>query len=142
MTTLAKDKARAYEAQEVASMNDLPMIGSDIIYEGAAVGDNASGLSRPLVAGDEFQGFADRKCDNASGAASAKKVHIRQRGAVVLTVAGGAGSADDVGRTVYATDDDAFTFSSSTGSAIGKVKRWISSTSYVVYFEAASLRSI
>lgn len=141
MTTLAANKARAYEAQEEPSINDLPVVATDIIYEGAAVGDNGSGISRPLVAGDVFQGFADRKCDNSAGAASAKNVRVRQRGAVVLAVTGVSSAADEH-ETVYATDDDTFTLTASGGSSIGKVKRWITSTSCVVYFEGASLRSI
>lgn len=140
MTTLAANKQRAYEAQEEPSINDLPAVNADIIYEGAAVGDS-SGYARPLVGGDAFQGFADRKCDNSAGAAGAKNVRLRQRGAVVLTVTG-ASAVTDEGSTVYATDDDTFTLTASGGSSIGKVKRWISGTSCVVYFEAASLRSI
>ena len=140
MTTLAINKQRAYEAQEEPSINDLPAVATDIIYEGAACGDS-SGYIRPLVAADAFQGFADRKCDNSLGAAGGKNVRLRQRGAVVLTVTG-ASAVTDEGSTVYATDDDTFTLTASGGSSIGKVKRWISGTSCVVYFEAASLRSI
>ncbi len=44
MTTLAVDKPRAFQLGE---MNDIPMIGDDIIYEGAAVGVvDATGLAR------------------------------------------------------------------------------------------------
>jgi hypothetical protein len=141
MTTLATNEPRAFEAEEIQSLNDLPMVASDIIYEGAAVGDNGSGISRPLVAGDVFQGFADRKCDNSAGAASAKNVHVRQKGDIVLSVVGVSSAADEH-EVVYATDDNTFTLTSSGGSSIGKVKRWISSTKCVVHFEGASLRSI
>lgn len=141
MSTLAANEPRAYESEENPSLNDLPMVGTDIIFEGAAVGDNASGLSRPLVGGDVFQGFADRKCDNSAGAASAKAVHLRQKGDVVLSVTGVSSAADEH-ETVYATDDNTFTLSPTGGSSIGKVKRWISGTKCVVHFEGASLRSI
>ena len=40
------------------SLNHLPVIASDIIYEGAAVGDNGAGYVRPLSGGDAFRGFA------------------------------------------------------------------------------------
>ncbi|NCS83375.1 MAG: cytoplasmic protein, partial [Cyanobacteria bacterium] len=55
MTTLAKDQSRDFQQGEI---NDTPVIATDIIYEGAAVGDNGSGYARPLVAGDPFLGFA------------------------------------------------------------------------------------
>lgn len=138
MTTLAANKSRAYE---IGDYDDLPMIAADIIYEGAAVGDNGAGLARPLVAADPFLGFADRQADNAAGAASAVRVRVKKRGSIELTVVGAA-SADDVGATVYASDDDTFTLTSTSNTAIGKVARWVSSTTCVVYFEAVQVRSI
>lgn len=138
MTTLAVDKARAYELGDI---QELPMIASDIIYEGAAVGDNGSGLARPLVAQDPFLGFAESRADNSGGGASGKTVRVRTKGYVVLSVANVA-SADDVGTTVYASDDDTFTNSSTSTTPIGKVARWISGTTCVVYFEALPQRSL
>ena len=141
MTTLAVDKPRVYPVRRYEITNELPVIASDIIYEGAAVGDNASGLARPLVAADPFLGFAQRQCDNSAGAASAKAVIVRSRGCVVLAVTG-ASSAADVSETVYAADDDTFTLTAGSNTAIGKVSRWISGTSCEVEFEALPFRSL
>jgi len=138
MTTLAADKARNFELGDI---QELPMIASDIIYEGSAVGDNASGLARPLVALDPFLGFAERTADNSAGAASAKTVRVRTRGQVQLTVVG-ASSAADVSETVYASDDDTFTLTSTSNTAIGKVSRWVSGTTCIVAFEALPFRSL
>lgn len=138
MTTLAADKARNFELGDI---QELPMIASDIIYEGAAVGDNASGLARPLVAADSFLGFAERTTDNSAGAASAQKVRVRTRGQVQLTVVG-ASSAADVSETVYAADDDTFTLTAGSNTAIGKVSRWVSGTTCIVAFEALPFRSL
>jgi hypothetical protein len=141
MATRASDIARPFELTGTPDLNDLPVIASDIIYEGSAVGDNGAGLSRPLVAADPFLGFAERQCDNSAGAASAKSVRVRQRGYVQASVTGVA-SADDVGTTVYMSDDDTFTNVSTGNSAIGKVHRWISGTTCIVYFEAVTQRSL
>ena len=138
MTTLAANKPRAYE---LSDYNELPMVAADIIYEGAAVGDNGSGIARPLVAADPFLGFAMRKADNSAGAESAINVMVKQRGEIQLAVTGVA-SADDLGATVYASDDDTFTLTSTSNTAIGKVARWVSSTTCVVYFEAVQYRSL
>lgn len=138
MTTLAIDTPRTYELGEV---NNIPVIASDIIYEGAAVGDNASGYARPLVAGDPFLGFAKEKVDNSAGAAGAKTVKIAERGKIELTVTGVTG-VNDVGDTVYASDDATFTKSSTSNSAIGKIVRHVSSTKCIVAFEGVQLRSI
>lgn len=138
MTTLAVDKPRAFELGDI---QELPMIASDIIYEGAAVGDNASGLARPLVAGDPFLGFAERTVDNSAGAASAKAVRVRMQGQVQLAVTGAASTAD-VSETVYAADDDTFTLTAGSNTAIGKVARWVSGTQCVVAFQALYARSL
>lgn len=138
MATLAADKARNFE---LGDLQDLPMIASDIIYEGAAVGDNGSGLARPLVAADPFLGFAERTADNSTGAASAVRVRVRTRGQVQLAVTGAA-SAADVSETVYASDDDTFTLTAGSNTAIGKVSRWVSGTTCIVAFEALPFRSL
>lgn len=141
MATLAADKVRPFELTGTPDLNDLPVIAADIIYEGAAVGDNGSGLARPLVAQDPFMGFAERQCDNSAGAASAKNVRVRSRGFVSLPVTGAASAADQ-GEAVYASDDDTFTLTSTSNTAIGKVHRWVSGTTCIVYFESVALRSI
>ncbi len=43
MTTLASDVQRPFE---LGTINEVPVIAGDIIYEGAAVGDNGSGYAR------------------------------------------------------------------------------------------------
>jgi len=51
MTTLSADKPRDYQ---LGDREEYPVIAADIIYEGAAVGENGSGYARPLQAGDPF----------------------------------------------------------------------------------------
>lgn len=131
MTTLAVNKPRAYE---LGDENHLPIIANDIVYEGAAVGDNASGYARPLVAGDPFFGFAIEKCDNAGGSAGDKYVKVRRKGYVELAVSGAA--ITDVGKPVYASDDDTFTYTAGSNTLIGFVKRFVSSGRVVVEFKA------
>lgn len=132
MTTLATDAIRSFE---IPDRNDLPVIAADIIYEGAAVGDNGSGYARPLVAGDPFRGFALEKADNAAGAAGDINVHLITRGRVQLAV--GSVAITDVGKPVYASDDNAFTLTSSTNSYVGRVVRFISTGVCIVEFDAA-----
>jgi hypothetical protein len=90
MTTLAANKMRAYEGAPVRiEENPLPVIASDIIYEGAAVGVvDGTGHGRPLVAGDRFAGFANQKADNAAGAAAAISVDLKTMGYIQLPVTG------------------------------------------------------
>lgn len=138
MTTLAANKPREFILGE---LQDLPVVASDIIYEGAAVGENGAGYFRPLVAADPFAGFAQSNADNSAGAAGAINVRVKPRGRIVLSVVGVTAVTDE-GTTVYASDDDTFTLTVGTNTPIGKVVRYISGTSVEVYFEAASFRSI
>lgn len=133
MTTLAADKIRDYSLGEI---EEYPVIAADIIYGGAAVGENGSGYARPLAAGDPFLGFADRQVDNSTGAAGAKNVKVKTRGRITLPISSIAITANDR-PVVYASDDDTFTLTASTNSPIGVVSRWISTGWAVVEFDAA-----
>jgi len=144
MATLAADKPRQYEnTGGHPDYNEVPAIATDIIYNGAAVGESSStGTGRPLVAADAFMGFCIEKCDNSAGAAGDLLIKVLTRGVAWLTVTG-ADNIDDFGDTVYATDDDTFTMTSSGASAIGKLKRYDSASGKaLVAFEAAVSRSI
>lgn len=134
MTTLAADLARAFE---LGTINECPMIATDIIYEGAAVGDLA-GYARPLVGGDPFIGFAQSKCDNSAGLIGAKRVILRTSGLVQLSVSGAV--ITDVGQPVYATDDNVFVFLPTGGSFIGFVKRFVSSGVVIVEFNVTAFK--
>ena len=132
MTTLAANAPRNYDLGDIGEM---PMIASEIIYEGAAVGEvDATGHARPLVAGDKFVGFAETKFDNSAGAAAAINVRYKRRGATQLTVTGAV--ITDVGQPVFAADDNAFSFVPTAGSFVGFVSRYVSAGVAVVSFDA------
>jgi len=144
MATLTVESPRIYEAGHDEYINELPVIAADIIFDGAAVGElNDTGTYQPLGTGstvDRFGGFATETCNNAAGLAAIKSVKVKQRGRIVLNVTGVTGRAD-VGKVVWATDDDAFTLTYVAGAvSIGTVSRWISGTQCVVNFTAFELR--
>lgn len=136
MTTLA---ANALRTMEIGERNEFPVIASDIIYEGAAVGlVNASGHARPLTSADRFVGFAEAKADNSAGAAAAINVRVVKKGSIILPVTGAL--ITDVGLPVYAQDDNAFSFIKTSGVFIGFLKRFTVSGYGVVEFDAGVLR--
>lgn len=132
MTTRANDLARPFE---LGDMSEYPVVATDIIYEGSAVGENGSGYARPLVALDRFLGFADRKADNSTGAAGDITVRVKTRGCVQLPIAAIGITANDR-PLVYASDDDTFTLTSTGNSPIGNVLRWVSTGIAIVEFDA------
>jgi hypothetical protein len=136
MTTLAANKPRAFE---IGTRNAFPMIGSDIIYEGAAVGlVDATGHARPLNAADRFAGFAESTADNSAGAAAAISARVVEAGKIQLAVTGVV--ITDVGQPVYATDDDTFTFLPTGAAFIGFVHRFVSAGVAIVAFDALNYR--
>lgn len=143
MATLTKDKPRTFEATGGhPNQNEVPIIASDTVYAGAAVGESTTtGTGRPLVGGDTFMGFATEKCDNEGGSASAKNIKVLTTGVAKLAVTG-VTAASNYDAPVYASDDDTFTLTASGATQIGKVKRWIVSTTCLVHFEATANRSI
>ncbi|GAB5390186.1 MAG: hypothetical protein Alpg2KO_31540 [Alphaproteobacteria bacterium] len=138
MATLSQNTPRTYGSSNV--IEEYPVIADDKIFEGAAVGENGSGYSRPLVAGDTFQGFAVRAADNAGGAAGDVDVRVRTRGEVELTISAIGITANDRA-PVYASDDDTFTLTSTSNTLIGFVKRWVSTGVAIVEFDAALARA-
>lgn len=135
MTTLAVDTPRD---QELGDRNEFPVIASDIIYEGAAVGlVIASGHARPLTSVDKFVGFAEDRADNSAGAAAAINVRVIKKGAVKLAVTGAV--ITDVGVAVYAQDDNAFSFVPTSGVFIGFLRRFVSSGYGIVEFDVDNL---
>lgn len=135
MTTLSANSQRAFE---LGDRNHIPVVASDIIYEGAAVGVvDASGHARPLSGGDLFVGFAVAKADNSAGAAAAINVEVITKGQVQLSVSGAV--ITDRGQPIYATDDDTFVFSPVGGSFIGFVKRFVSAGVVVVAFDVTEM---
>jgi hypothetical protein len=132
MATLSANKPRAYL---LGNNNHIPVIASDIIYEGAAVGVvKTTGHARPLAAGDIFGGFSLEKADNASGSAADINVEVRKVGTVILSVAGAV--ITDIGQPVYATDDDTFTFIPTAAVFIGFVRTFESAGVVKVEFDA------
>jgi hypothetical protein len=137
MTTLAKDTARDLELGE---LGEYPVIASDIIYEGAAVGlVDATGHVQPLTSSDQFVGFAQRQKDNSDGDAAAVRVITVKRGSAKVAISGAV--ITDVGQAVYATDDNTFVFTPVGSVFIGFVRRWISSGYVIVEFNAGVLKS-
>lgn len=136
MTTLAANKPRAYEQ---GNRGMYPVIASDIIYEGGAVGLVAgTGHARPLSGGDAFGGFAVYKADNSAGSAADINVETQLAGEIELSVSGAV--ITDVRQPVYATDDDTFVFNPVGATFIGFVKRFVSSGVAVVEFDAIAFR--
>lgn len=141
MATLTTDKPRIYGPVSPNDRLELPVKASTKIQQGSAVGD-ASGLARKLVAGDAFMGFAEQVADNSSGADSAIRVTVIARGVLKRISITGVASVDDHGATVYMSDDDVFTLTSSGNTAVGKIIQYRTDGTCDILFEAACLRSI
>jgi hypothetical protein len=113
----------------------LPVKAATKITQGKAVGDDASGYARQLVAGDPFRGHSVSQADNTDGAAGDINVELlsgRYRLQVAVT---GATAVTDVESLVYASNAETYTLTKGSNTLVGKVVRWISSTQCVVEFD-------
>jgi len=129
MTALTKDTNRVYE---LGNINELPVAAGEVIYQGAAIGCDSSGYAKTLEDGDTFAGFAEENYDNAAGSNGAKNVRIRKKGSILLEISGI--TLADVNKSVYATDDNTFTLSSTNAVYIGQISRIDASGSALVEF--------
>ncbi|MHA1540033.1 MAG: cytoplasmic protein [Alphaproteobacteria bacterium] len=132
MVALTTDTPRVYE---LGNLNEFPIAANSLIFEGAAVGDNGSGYARPLEGGDAFRGFADRHADNANGGDGDRRIRVRKEGHIILDVAGV--TLADVGKPVYAVDDNTFTLSATDASHVGQITRCEEPGMALVFFHAS-----
>lgn len=106
---------------------EFPMAASTLIYAGALVCVNASGLATKGAVATTLKtvGVAQETADNSAGAASAKRVKVR-RGCYRFANSGSADAITlaDVGADCYVVDDQtvAKTNGSATRSVAGKVR--------------------
>lgn len=135
MTTLAANVPMVYS---LGDYTQAPVIANDIIFTGAAVGENGAGYARPLAGGDRFLGFAKEPIDNTGGAVGALSVTVAKRGAIQLAITGLV--VTDIGLPVYASDDAAFSLSPVGGTFVGFVSRFVSAGVGVVDFDAFVLK--
>jgi hypothetical protein len=132
MTVLAADRKTVWNA---GNAMDEPMIASDIIYLGGLCFRNTSGYISPVAtAGFRFAGVAMERGDNASGAAGAVTVRLNRRG-VHRFVCSGLAQAD-VGKPVFATDDQTVTLTPGT-PFVGILDAFVSATVAAVNIEPA-----
>lgn len=130
MAKLTNDIARTYE---LGDTSEYPMLGGEIIYEGAAVGINSNGYAHALQTGDKFGGFADEASDNSSGQDGSRTVRVKYKGTVVITAPSGITQAN-VGNYLYASDDNTFTTTASN-TLIGTIRSF-SNNEISIEFEA------
>jgi hypothetical protein len=107
-------------------LRSIPVAASTLIYAGAIVVVNSSGLATKGVTGTGLKaaGVADARADNSAGIASAINVRVR-RGIFCFdnSASTDAIAEKDISATVYIVDDHtvALTDGSSTRSAAGTV---------------------
>lgn len=135
---LTRDTPRVWELGEV---NAWSLATNTTLFQGAAVGDNGSGLARPLQAGDKFLGFCEAFVSTlpsspSLGLRAAQEENVQVRvltsGIVELDVAGV--KATSFGMPVYASDDNSFTLSGPPNSFIGTVHRPLLNGKTIVAF--------
>jgi hypothetical protein len=117
---LSNDRNVDFFASE--ELVDFPVKDNVKIYRGAFVGrDRATGYARALVAGDEFLGVAYRQADNTVSGHAAGGINVRLHQSVdmVNTLTGVA--VGDVGKEVFASDDETLTLAPTGNTRIGRV---------------------
>lgn len=131
MTTLNADTLRTFETQE--DTNALPVASKAKIFGGALVGRTEDGYARALQAGDAAVGFAKDAVDNTDGEDGDTTVEVKARGKVSLFVSGL--TVADVGKNVYASDDNTFTLTETDNSLVGKIVRFEKADYAIVAFD-------
>lgn len=131
MTQLNTDTNRIFETP--ADSNAIPVASAAKIYQGALVGKTTNGYGRALKASDIAVGFSKDHTDNTNGVDGEKVCDIKAKGKVSLFISGI--TLADIGRKVYASDDNTFTLTETGNSAVGKLIRFEKSDYGIVAFD-------
>ena len=131
MTQLNTDTNRVFETP--TDSNAIPVAATAKIYQGALVGKTTTGYGRALQAGDVAVGFAKDHVDNTNGVDGEKVCELKAKGKVSLFISGI--TLGDIGRKVYASDDNTFTLTEAGNTAVGKLIRFEKSDYGIVAFD-------
>ncbi len=144
---LSADAPRTYGSGVEPIFLSLPCTSNVTIYEGSLVGESTTaGTVKALATSDTiFWGIAHENVVNPSS--GTKRCTIRSQGIVRMPVTGASADTNN-GVSVYATDDNTLTLTSSTTfPKIGRVVRWVGtnnggsgSTVCDVFFRGNELR--
>lgn len=134
MTTLTNDTNRVFEVNN--DSNAVALAAGTKVFQGSLIGKTATGYGRALEAGDTAMGFAKDNVDNTDGTDGEKIVEVKSMGKVSLFISGL--TIADVGKDVYASDDNTFTLTSTGNSKVGKIIRFEKSDYAIVYFNFMS----
>ena len=128
---LTADEPRDFQTGNIET---YPVEASEVIYEGAVVGENASGYAQASTGTNAFLGIAIRQADNSTGAAGDVTVDVLTEGRMKVTITGAITDNDRV--AVYASDDGTFTKTSASNAKIGWYSRWIDNSTAIIQFRA------
>lgn len=134
MTALTNDTNRVFEVDN--DSNAVALAAGTKVFQGSLIGKTATGYGRALEAGDTAMGFAKDNVDNTDGTDGEKIVEVKSMGKVSLFISGL--TIADVGKDVYASDDNTFTLTSTNNSKVGKIIRFEKSDYAIVYFNFMS----
>ena len=132
MAALTQARTVPVLAVQNSVRNSIAAPASTRIWAGAFIGKTAAGTTgRALVAGDKFLGLCLETVDNRDGGAGDLDIPYTTDMQIEHAVTGAA-SAADVGKPVYASDDNTLTLTATNNSLMGVIERWVSSTTCII----------
>ena len=132
MAVLAADKQVSIAASQ--EKREYPVVAADICYKGGFAGVDPAGYTKPFQPGDLFVGIFYGQQDNSAGAAAAKYAKVITQGDAELTLSGVA--LTDIGRPVYATDDNTIAFTGHPDAYVGRVVNYLAANTALVRLKA------
>lgn len=120
-----------YIDQELRSFQ---VASSVYVYKGSFVGLNSTGYVRPLLSGDAFVGIAYEEKNNNTGSEGDQSVRVYTLGDFGHTLTGA--TVGDIGRPVFASEEDTLTFNGAGNSYVGIVQDRIASNEIILRIDS------
>tara|TARA_A100001391_G_scaffold192762_1_gene167294 strand:- start:642 stop:1055 length:414 start_codon:yes stop_codon:yes gene_type:complete len=113
-----------------ANKGFAPVGAAKTLPHGTMCFADSSGNAVPEAGGNQFLGVVEPRADNSGGAAGDIDVEYNRTGQFQLTGAGFA--AADLGKAVYATDNNTVSKTAADNSRVGTISEVISATQVMV----------
>jgi len=107
-----------------SQFNAIPAASGAVVFEGSMVSESATGYGDQLAVTGKFVGHCYAKADNTDGADGAIDIQVYTGKYRLKSYLSGL-AITDVGKKIYATDDNVITLARNAALLVGKVVRFI-----------------
>ena len=126
--------ANARITRRDSDKGSIPVAATKVLPANGLVFRTDTGFATDVIASgaNPFMGIAEKMADNSAGAAGDINVEVWREGQFLLPFTGATLTQADIGKNVYATDNNVLTLTEENRSFVGVMTEFVTATSAYV----------